>query len=84
MTKKDLKKMTKMVERVVKAEAVPEVFYKNVEFSEDEQEFLAENEDEFYNALDEELGKEGMTIDDPDDELMVMVRSGYIYTRTCF
>lgn len=83
MTENELKKMTKLVNRVMKAKAVPEILYKDVEFSDDEQEFIEENEVEFYNALNDELEKQGMKIDDHEDEdFMLWVENGMIYVTT--
>ena len=78
-----LKKMTKLVNRVMKAKAVPEILYKDVEFSDDELDFISENEQEFYIALDERLREQGMRIDDHDDDtLMMMADRGLIYVTT--
>ena len=75
--------MTKLVNRVMKAKAVPEILYKDVEFSDDELDFISENEQEFYIALDERLREQGMRIDDHDDDtLMMMADRGLIYVTT--
>ena len=83
MKEKELKKMTKLVEKVMKVEAVPETLYKLIDFTEEEEEFIGEYEDEFYNALNERLWKLGMKVDDHSDEnFLTWVQNGYIYVTT--
>ena len=77
------KKMTELVEKVMKVKAIPETLYKLVDFDEEETDFIYENEDEFYNALNERLWKLGMKVDDHSDEnFLTWVQNGYIYVTT--
>ena len=77
------KKMTELVEKVMKVKAEPEVLYKLIDFTDDEEEFIGEYEDEFYNALNERLWKLGMKVDDHSDEnFLTWVQNGYIYVTT--